>query len=92
MHLLLGHPEDPCCAAVLARLNAGGLPARIVASPLMPPAQLKWRLDAEGLASSLYLDVPDTRSPASWCATPAGSSLPAGTRPTTPTCRPSFAP
>ena len=46
MHLLLGHPEDPCCAAVLARLNAGGLPARIVASPLMPPAQLKWRLDA----------------------------------------------
>ena len=60
MHLLLGHPEDPCCAAVLARLDAGGLPARIVASPLMPPARLNWRLDAEGLASSLYPDVSDT--------------------------------
>ena len=58
MHLLLGHPEDPCCAAVLARLDAGGLPARIVASPLMPPARLNWRLDAEGLTSSLYPDAP----------------------------------
>jgi hypothetical protein len=60
MHLLLGHSEDPCCAAVFARLNARGLPARIVAAPLVPPAQLKWRLDAAGLASSLYPDAPDT--------------------------------
>jgi hypothetical protein len=60
MHLLLGHSEDPCCAAVFARLEARGLPVRIVASPLVPPARFTWRLDAAGLASSLYPDVPDT--------------------------------
>lgn len=60
MHLLLGHSEDSCCANVFARLEARGLPARIVAAPLMPPAQLTWRLDAAGLASSLYPDAPDT--------------------------------
>lgn len=60
MHLLLGHSEDPCCAGVFARLEARGLPARIVAAPLTSPAQLTWRLDAGGLASSLYSDVPDT--------------------------------
>lgn len=60
MHLLLGHSADPCCAGVFARLAARGVPVRIVASPLEPPAQLKWRLDASGLASSLYPDVPDT--------------------------------
>jgi hypothetical protein len=60
MHLLLGHSDDPCCAGVFARLKALGVPVRIVASPLVPPAQLKWRLDAAGLASSLYPDVPDT--------------------------------
>jgi hypothetical protein len=60
VHLLLGHSEDPCCAGVFARLEARGIPARIVAAPLAPPAQLKWRLDATGLASSLYPDAPDT--------------------------------
>lgn len=60
MYLLLGHSEDPCCAGVFARLEARGIPARIVAEPLAPPAQLTWRLDAAGLASSLYPDVPDT--------------------------------
>src|SRR5687767_8154313 len=60
MHLLLGHSEDPCCAGVFARLEAQGLPVRIVAAPLAPPAQLTWRLDATGLASSLYPDAPDT--------------------------------
>ena len=60
MHLLLGHSEDPCCAGVFARLEARGLPVRIVAAPLAPPAQLTWRLDADGLASSLYPDAPDT--------------------------------
>ena len=60
MHLLLGHSEDSCCAGVFARLEARGLPARIVAAPLMPPAQLTWRLDAAGLASSLYPDAPDS--------------------------------
>jgi len=59
MHLLLGHSEDPCCAGVFAGLEARGLPVRIVAAPLAPPAQIKWRLDASGLASSLYPDAPD---------------------------------
>jgi len=60
MHLLLGHSEDPCCAGVFSRLEARGLPVRIVAAPLAPPAQLTWRLDAACLASSLYPDIPDT--------------------------------
>lgn len=60
MYLLLGHSGDPCCAGVLARLQARGLPARIVADPLAPPARLTWRLDASGLSSNLCPDVPDT--------------------------------
>ncbi|MEA2940195.1 MAG: hypothetical protein QOD09_724 [Bradyrhizobium sp.] len=60
MHLLLGHPEDLCCVGVFNRLEARGLPVRIVAAPLAPPARLRWRLDAAGLASSLYPDTPDT--------------------------------
>src|SRR5262249_51759893 len=58
--LLLGHSDDPCCAGVFARLEARGLPARIVATPLAPPAQLTWRLDAAGLASSLCPDAVDS--------------------------------
>jgi hypothetical protein len=60
MHLLLGHSEDPCCAGVFAQLEARGLPVRIVAAPLAPPARLVWRLDAAGLTSSLYPDLADT--------------------------------
>lgn len=56
MHVLLGHSGDSCCAGVLARLSARGLPARIVASPLAPPARLAWRLDGSGLTSRLVLD------------------------------------
>ena len=60
MHLLLGHPDDLCCADVFARLEALGLPVRILPSPLEPPARLTWRLDAAGLVSNLYPDAPDT--------------------------------
>jgi hypothetical protein len=56
VHLLLGHAGDSCCAGVLARLAARGLPARIVASPLAPPARFTWRLDDDGLTSRLDLD------------------------------------
>ena len=56
MHLLVGHPGDSCCAGVLARLAARGLPAHIVASPLAPPARLAWRLADDGLTSRLDLD------------------------------------
>jgi hypothetical protein len=55
MHVLLGHSGDSCCAGVLARLSARGLPARVVASPLATPARLAWRLDGE-LTSRLVLD------------------------------------
>jgi hypothetical protein len=60
MYLLLGNSEDLCCAGVLDRLRALGLPARVVAAPLAPPARLTWRLDASGLRSNLYPDLPDT--------------------------------
>jgi len=56
VHLLLGHSGDSCCAGVLARLSARGLPALIVASPLAPPARLAWRLDDGGPTSRLVLD------------------------------------
>ena len=66
VHLLLGHSGDSCCAGVLARLAARGLPTHIVASPLAPPARLAWRLDDDGLTSRLDLgDEPgrDCRRP-----------------------------
>jgi hypothetical protein len=56
VHLLLGNSADSCCAGVLARLAARGLPAHLVASPLAPPARLVWRLDEHGLMSRLALD------------------------------------
>jgi hypothetical protein len=59
MYLLLGQPDDPCCAGVCARLERRGLPARIVSNPLAPPARLTWRLDAAGVTSSLYPGVSD---------------------------------
>jgi hypothetical protein len=55
VHLLLGHSGDSCCTGVLARLAARGLPARIVASPLAPPARLAWRLADDGLTGRLDL-------------------------------------
>jgi hypothetical protein len=60
MYLLLGHPTDPCCAGVAARLDARGLTARIVADPLAPPARLTWRLDKTGVSSRLLAGRPDT--------------------------------
>jgi hypothetical protein len=59
MFLLLGHSDDPCCQGVRAGLAGHDLDARIVESPLAPPARLTWRLDAGGLASSLYPQLPD---------------------------------
>jgi hypothetical protein len=56
VHLLLGSPGDSCCTEVLGCLTSRGLPARIIASPLAPPARLTWRLDAGELASQLVLD------------------------------------
>jgi len=55
VHLLLGHSEDSCCTGVVARLAARGLSALIVASPLIPPARLAWRLADDGLTARLDL-------------------------------------
>ena len=69
MHLLLGHAGDSCCAGVLSRLAARGLPARIVASPLAPPARFAWRLTDDGLTSRLDLDddrAEHRRRPGAW--------------------------
>lgn len=60
MHLLLGHPDDLCCAGVFARLEARGRAVRVVYEPLAPPARLTWRLDYAGVTSSLYPDIPDS--------------------------------
>lgn len=59
MFLLLGHVNDVCCQHVHAELASHGLDARIIDQPLSPPARLTWRLDARGLASSLYPQLPD---------------------------------
>jgi|SRR5215831_9555830 len=59
MFLLLGHSDDACCLGVHAGLASLGLDARIIASPLAPPARLAWHLDADGLRSSLYPHLPD---------------------------------
>jgi hypothetical protein len=56
VHLLLGHPEDSCLAGVRARLEALGLSAHIIASPLSPPARIAWRLDDDGVTARLDLD------------------------------------
>ncbi len=60
MHLLLGHPDDLCCAGVRSRLETRGLDVRVLPAPLEPPARLTWRLDADGVASSLFPGIPDT--------------------------------
>jgi hypothetical protein len=59
MFLLLGHSNDPCCQGVRAVLAGQDLDARIIASPLAPPARLTWHLDADGLTSNLYPSFPD---------------------------------
>jgi len=59
MFLLLGHSNDTCCQGVRAGLADHGLDARIIASPLAPPAKLTWHLDADGLTSNLYPHLPD---------------------------------
>ena len=56
MHLILGHPQDACCAGVLARLETRGLPARLIAAPLESPARFVWRLDGDRVTTHFALD------------------------------------
>jgi hypothetical protein len=60
MHLLLGHPDDLCCAGVQSRLEARGFDVRVLPDPLAPPARLTWRLDPSGVTSSLFPGLPDS--------------------------------
>jgi len=60
MFLLLGQSHDSCCQGVRAALASRELDVRIIESPLAPPARLTWRLDAGGLTSSLFPDLPDS--------------------------------
>src|SRR3954465_13554914 len=81
MHLLLGHSWDSCGAGVLARLEARGLPARIVPAPLTAPARLVWRLDAAHDASRLNWDDQEAEPAGVLVRGPAGLD-PAGWDPT----------
>ncbi|HTN49249.1 MAG TPA: hypothetical protein VMK32_07455 [Burkholderiaceae bacterium] len=56
MHLVLGHPADPCCAGLLARFHERDLLARLIPDLLAPPARLAWRLDDAALECSLAPD------------------------------------
>lgn len=52
MHLVLGHPEDSCCAALLKRLASQGFEARLTAAPLEAPSLHSLRIDPNGSAST----------------------------------------
>jgi hypothetical protein len=56
VHLVLGRPDDSCCAGVLARLRERGLAARLLADPLAPPTRFAWGLDDAGLENRVALD------------------------------------
>lgn len=51
MHLLLGHPQDPCCLAVLNLLEAHNYPARIINNPMAHPSRFVWHLNNKESAS-----------------------------------------
>jgi hypothetical protein len=56
MHLILGHCDDTCCTGVKARLEARGLPTRLMATPFEPPSRWAWRLGADGVSTRLAPD------------------------------------
>lgn len=55
MHLVLGHPEDTCCTALLDRLAAAGCDARVIAAPLDAPALHHLRIDSDGACSTALI-------------------------------------
>ena len=87
MFLLLGHSDDPCCQGVRAVLAGQDLDARIIASPLAPPARLTWHLDADGLTSNLYPNLPDRSIDGVLVRDTGGWIPPSGKKTTSPTCR-----
>lgn len=53
MHLVLGHPEDSCCSALMERLAARGLAARLIEAPLEAPSRHSLRIDPDGRTSKM---------------------------------------
>jgi hypothetical protein len=82
VHLILGDPDDPCCAGVFGRLRERGLPARLLGDPLAPPARFAWNLDDEGLESSLSFDDQSPAKISSVLVRDTGWLDPAGWDPT----------
>jgi hypothetical protein len=56
VYVLLGSPQDLCCLAVQAALEARNCPAHIVSNPLTTPYRFAWRLDNEASASQVVWD------------------------------------
>jgi len=56
VHLLLGHPQDPCCRGVLHLLEARNHPARLITNPMAHPSRFAWRLDNTESASQFAWD------------------------------------
>lgn len=56
MHLVLGHPQDPCCRGVLDLLEASNHAARLITNPMVQPSRFAWRLDNAQSASQFAWD------------------------------------
>lgn len=52
MHLILGYPNDSCCAALLEKLAGAGCEARLIAGPLETPARHQLHIDSNGTSST----------------------------------------
>lgn len=56
VHLLLGHPQDPCCRGVLDLLESRNHPARLITNPMVHPSRFAWRLDSAECSSQFAWD------------------------------------
>src|SRR5262249_13929364 len=55
-YLLLGPSDDVCCLGVKSALEARGLSARLVMTPLAGPTRFSWRFDSRASSSRLAWD------------------------------------
>jgi hypothetical protein len=82
MHLIVGHLQDSCCAALLKRVASEGFDVRLIEAPLDAPALHSLQVEPDGRAStvrgsspglaepieSLFLRASGTIDPAGWDA------------------------
>jgi hypothetical protein len=54
MFLLIGTPDDLCCARLIDALRARRHRARLVPNPMAHPARVAWRFDASGSSSTVH--------------------------------------